>query len=334
MSSLERTLRDGTTMPAIGVGTFGSDRYSPAEVASGVETALGIGYRLVDCAAVYGNEDLIGGVLASAVAGGLPREELFVMSKVWNDHHAPDRVRASVEKSLTDLRVDHLDACFIHWPFPNSHGRGAHVDDRDPHARPYVHADFMRTWAALEELVDEGLVRHAGLSNVTVPKLRRILPDCRIQPSLTEVEHHPTLQQGELFQHLVDHGIQVVGYSPLGSPSRPERDRTPDDLVDMDSPAVVEIAERRGISRARVCVAWAINRGVVPIPFSVKEHQLRDLFEATTLRLTPEELHALRGTDRNNRLIKGQVFLWEGAGSWLDLWDVDGTIPGGQGYGS
>lgn len=328
------TLRDGSRMPAIGVGTFGSDRYSPEQVAAGVEHALAIGYRLVDCAAVYGNEDVIGATLATAFDGGLPRDDVFVMSKVWNDHHEPDRVRASVEKSLADLRLDRLDACFIHWPFPNTHAAHAHVDDRDPGARPYLHDDFMRTWAALEDLVDEGLVRHLGVSNVTVPKLKLILRDVRIQPTLAEIEHHPTLQQGELVQHLVDHGIQPVGYSPLGSPSRPERDRTADDLVDLDSPAVVEIAERRGISRAQVCVAWAINRGVVPIPFSVKEPQLRELYDATAVRLTPAELNGLRGADRNNRLIKGHVFLWEGAGDWLDLWDIDGTIPGWQGYGS
>lgn len=330
----ERTLRDGTRIPAMGIGTFGSDRYSASDVAAGVETALQVGYRLVDCAAIYGNEDAVGRTLTSAFSGGMARDEVFVMSKVWNDHHAPDRVRVSVEQSLTDLQLDHLDACFIHWPFPNTHGQHARVEDRDPDARPYVHRDFMRSWAALEDLVDEGLVRHAGLSNVTVPKLKLILPECRIQPSLAEMEHHPTLQQGELFQHLVDHGIQVVGYSPLGSPSRPERDRTEDDVADMDSPAVIEIAERRGISRAQVCVAWAINRGAVPIPFSVKEHQLRELYEATSVRLTPGEMNALRGSDRNNRLVKGHVFLWEGAESWLDLWDVDGTIPSWQGYAS
>lgn len=329
-----RRLRDGSGIPAIGVGTFGSDRYGPEQVAAGVEAALRIGYRLVDCAAVYGNEHVVGETLAAAFGGGLPRDDVFVMSKVWNDHHAPDRVRASVERSLADLRLDVLDAVFIHWPFPNTHAAHADVADRDPNARPYLHDDFMRTWGALEDLVDEGLVRHAGLSNVTVAKLDLILRDARMQPSLCEVEHHPTLQQGELFQRLVDQQIQVVGYSPLGSPSRPERDRTPDDVVDLDSPAVVAIAERRGVSPAQVCIAWAMSRGVIPIPFSVKEHQLRELFDATRLVLTPEEQDALRGADRNNRLIKGHVFLWEGAGSWLDLWDVDGTIPGWQGHGS
>lgn len=334
MSSQYRVLHDGSRIPRIGVGTFGSDRYDPDEVSRGVEHALTIGYRLIDCAAVYGNEAAIGRTLASAFDGGLPREEVFVMSKVWNDHHAPDRVRASVQQSLIDLRLDRLDACFIHWPFPNAHGRGAAVEDRDPNARPFITEEFLRTWRALEDLVDEGLVRHAGVSNLTVPKLKLILPECRIQPSLAEMEHHPTLQQGELFQHLVDHGIQVIGFSPLGSPSRPSRDRAPDDLSDLDLQAVVDIAASRNILPAQVCIAWAIQRGVIPIPFSVKHHQLRELFEAAAIQLTPDEVHRMRSVDRNNRLIKGHVFLWEGAGSWLELWDVDGTIPGWQGYGS
>lgn len=334
MSTHNRTLRNGSSIPPIGVGTFGSDRYGPSDVAHGVDTALQLGYRLIDCAAVYGNEAEVGTVLAGALDGQLTRDDIFVMSKVWNDHHAPDDVRASVEQSLADLKLDYLDACFIHWPFPNSHAQHADVSERDPNARPYENQAFMAAWAALEGLADEGLVRHLGLSNVTVPKLKLILPECRILPSLAEIEHHPTLQQGELFQHLVDHGIQVVGYSPLGSPSRPERDRTPDDLHDLSSPAVEAVSKRIGASPAQVCVAWAMARGVIPIPFSVKEHQLRELSEAIDITLSIEDIDLLRGADRNNRLIKGHVFLWEGAASWLDLWDVDGTIPGWEGYGS
>lgn len=317
-------------IPPVGVGTFGNDRYDAAQVARGVETALRLGYRLVDCAFAYRNEAAVGESLAKALREGLQREDLFVISKVWNDHH--DKVREGVERSLQDLQLDYLDACFIHWPFPNTHAPNVGGDSRDPDARPYIHDDFMRTWASLEELVDEGLVRHAGVSNVTMAKLELILLDCRIKPALAELELHPTFQQPEMVQYLFDHGIQPVGYSPLGSPSRPERDRTPDDLVDMEAPAVLEVAKRRGLTPAQVCVAWAVNRGIVPIPFSVEESQLQESIDASTVRLSAEDVHVLRGAERNNRLIKGQVFLWEGAGSWLDLWDVDGTIPGWDGY--
>jgi len=191
----------------------------------------------------------------------------------------------------------------------------------------------MRTWHALESLVDEGVVRHLGTSNVTIPKLRLILGDARIRPALNEMELHPTFQQPELFQFCVDHGIQVVGYSPLGSPSRPERDRTESDLVDLESPVVQEIARAHGVHPALVCLKWAVTRGQIPIPFAVKEGQYRaNLTAVVDDPLTPSEIEAMRSTERNNRLIKGQVFLWPGAGSWLDLWDVDGTIPGEDGY--
>jgi alcohol dehydrogenase (NADP+) len=328
-------LAGGAAMPAIGMGTFGSDAYGPDQVAAAVADGLRLGYRLIDCAAVYGNEAQVGEALGEALRSGLPRQELFVVSKVWNDSHSPADVARSVRRSLADLQLDYLDAYLVHWPFPNSHSRGADPTERDPHARPYDHEAYMATWQAMETLVDEGLVRHIGTSNVTIPKLRQILADARIPPALNEMELHPTFQQGELFQFCVDHDVQPLGFSPLGSPSRPLRDRTEDDLVDGEMPAVRQIAEARGVHPAVVCLKWAVARGQVPIPFSVKRPQyLSSLQAVTTDPLTPAEVEALRGVERNNRLIKGQVFLWPGASSWLDLWDVDGTIPGWGGYGT
>ena len=330
-----RTLSGGARIPVIGVGTFGSDRYDAADVSGAVRGAIAAGYRLIDCAAVYRNEADVGAVLREAIDGGVPRDELFVMSKVWNDAHDPAAAIASVRRSLRDLRLNHLDAVFVHWPFPNHHAPHADTDARDPHARPYIHEAYMATWHALESLVDEGLVSHLGTSNVTIPKLELILRDARIPPALNEMELHPCFQQPELFQYCVDHDIQPVGYSPLGSPSRPERDRTPADIADIEQPVVREIAAAHGVHPAVVCLKWAVARGQIPIPFSVKEAQYRANLQAVFEDpLTPVEIDRLRSVDRNNRLIKGQVFLWPGAGSWRDLWDVDGTIPGWEGYGS
>lgn len=330
-----RTLVSGARIPVIGLGTFGSDRYGADEVARAVRGAIADGYRLIDCAAVYGNESEIGVVLEEAMEAGVDRADLFVMSKVWNDAHEPEAADASVRRSLRELRLDRLDAVFVHWPFPNHHAPHADTDARDADARPYDHAAFMRLWRALEALVDEGLVRHLGTSNVTIPKLERILDDARIAPALNEMELHPCFQQPELFRFCLDHGIQPVGYSPLGSPSRPERDRTPDDIVDVEHPVVRAIAAAHGVHPALVCLKWAVARGQIPIPFSVKEAQYRANLRAVLEDpLTPEEIESMRSVERNDRLIKGQVFLWPGAGSWLDLWDVDGTIPGWRGYGS
>ncbi|WP_369068673.1 aldo/keto reductase [Kineococcus terrestris] len=325
----QRVLAGGARIPAIGVGTFGSDRYGPDEVAAAVAGALRAGYRLVDCASVYGNEPQVGAALAGAFEAGLPREDVFVMSKVWNDAHDPDAAVASVRRSLRDLRLEHLDAVFVHWPFPNHHPPMADTDARDPHARPYDHDAYLALWRALEGLVDAGLVRHLGTSNTTVPKLRLLLADARVRPALNEMELHPTFQQEELFSFCVEHDVLPVGYSPLGSPSRPERDRTPDDVADTELPVVREIAAAHGVHPALVCLKWAVARGQVPIPFAVKPAQYTANLRAVTEDpLTPAEVEALRSAERGNRLIKGQVFLWPGSRSWRDLWDEDGTIPG------
>lgn len=328
-----RVLRSGATIPRIGMGTFGSDRYTPDEVSTAVGGAIRAGYRLIDCASVYGNEPDIGGVLAASLADGVAREELFVMTKVWNDAHEPAAAIDSVHRSLAALRLDYVDAVFVHWPFPNHHAPFADAADRDPTARPYEHERFMELWHSLESLVDAGFVRHLGASNVTIPKLELILRDARILPAMNEMELHPCFQQPELFRYCIDNDIQPIAYSPLGSPSRPERDRDPGDIVDIEHPVVVAIAKARGIHPAEICIKWAVARGQIPIPFSVKEGQyLASLTAAYSDPLLPHEIESLKSADRNSRLIKGQVFLWPGADSWLDLWDVDGTIPGWSGY--
>lgn len=322
-----RQLYTGSKIPAIGLGTFGSDKYSPPEVAAAVKEALRVGYRHIDCAAVYGNEHLIGPVLSEAIAQGLPREELWITSKLWNDKHAEADVIPAFEKSLRELQLDYLDLYLIHWPFPNHHAPGVDVNSRDPHAVPYIHGNFMQTWRQLETLVDRGLVRHIGTSNMTVPKLKLLLRDARIKPAVNEMELHPHFQQTELFDFVQANGLVPIGYSPIGSPSRPERDRTADDTVDVDDPVIVRIAERLGLHPAVVCIKWAIQRGQVPIPFSVKRSQFLGTLRAIVGEpLTAADMQAIAGIDKNCRLIKGQVFLWEGAKDWEDLWDLDGEI--------
>ena len=327
-----RTLANGRTMPGIGLGTFGSDHADAPLVASVVREALRLGYRYIDCAACYGNEAEIGAVLREALDAGLPREELFIVGKLWNDKHAPADAVAACKQSIADLQVGYLDAYLVHWPFPNYHAPGCDGDSRNPDSRPYIHAEFMETWRALEELADAGLIRSLGTSNVTIPKLELILRDARIKPAVNEMELHPCFQQGRLFQYCLDHGIQPIGYSPLGSPARPERDKTPEDIVDMDEPVVRAIAAAHGVHPALVCLKWAVQRGQVPIPFTTKRsNALSNLRAVTEDPLTPAELEAMAAAERNCRLIKGQVFLWPGAKTWLDLWDVDGRIPGWEG---
>ena len=328
-----RVLYNGQKIPCIGLGTFGSDHVSAQEVASVVGEALRLGYRYIDCAACYGNEKEVGEALEHAVKGGLDRGELFILSKVWNDCHAPEKLVRACEKSLSDLRLDYLDCYLIHWPFPNYHAPGCDVNSRNPESRPYIHEEFMGSWRAMETLVKRGLVKSIGVSNVTIPKLELILRDAEIKPAVNEMELHPTMQQGRLFQYCLDHGIQPIGYSPIGSPARPERDRTPEDISDIELPEIVSIAGMHGIHPATVCVKWAYQRGQIPIPFTTKpKNALSNLKAIMSDPLTPAEMEAVTACERNCRLIKGQVFLWKGAESWLDLWDVDGTIPGWDSY--
>jgi len=323
----QRRLYTGAAMPAIGLGTFGSDHVSGEEVAAAVEGAAAVGYRHFDCASVYGNEDRIGGALRRIVAGGIRREELWIVSKLWNDRHAEQDVIPSCRKSLADLGLDYLDMYLVHWPFPNFHPPGCDVSSRSSDARPYIHENFMNTWRQMEQLVDMGLVRHIGTSNMTIPKLRLLLRDARIKPAINEMEVHPHFQQPELFEFVRAQGMEPVGYCPIGSPARPERDRTPEDTVDIEDPVIVAIAHRLGVHPAVVCVKWAVQRGQTPIPLSTKRiHYLANLQATVSEPLSADDMDAIAAIDKNCRLIKGQVFLWKPGQSWEDLWDLDGEI--------
>lgn len=321
----QRISHRGARIPAIGLGTFGSDHTSADEIATAVREAIGLGYRHIDCARVYGNESEIGKVLEEVVRMGIVRrDELWITSKLWNDMHGPGDVLLSLASTLKDLRLDYLDLFLIHWPFPNHHDPGVGVDARHPDSRPYIHDDYMSVWKQMERAVDTGLVRHIGTSNMTVSKLELLLRDCRIKPAANEMELHPHFQQPRLFDYCMQFGIVPIGYSPLGSPNRPERDRTPYDTVDLEDPVIVDIAKAHGVHPALIALKWAQQRGVVPIPMSTKRSNIRaNLAAIQTDPLTERELEAIGAIDRNCRLIKGQVFLWPGATGWEAIWDEE-----------
>lgn len=323
----QRTLYTGAPMPAIGLGTFGSEHTLADEVAAAVWGAVSIGYRHIDCASVYQNETQIGAALQDVFRHGISREELWIGSKLWNDKHAEADVIPSCRQSLSDLQLNYLDMYLVHWPFPNFHPPGCSVDSRSPDAQPYIHERFLKTWRQMERLVDLGLTRHIGTSNMTIPKLTLLLRDARIKPAVNQMEIHPHFQQQELFDFVCANGMEPIGYSPVGSPARPERDRTPKDTVDIEDPVIVKIADRLGVHPAVVCVKWAVQRGQTPIPFSTKRgNYFANLLCTTTVPLSAADMQAIAGIDQNCRLIKGQVFLWRGNQSWEDLWDLDGEI--------
>ncbi|WP_122643569.1 aldo/keto reductase [Luxibacter massiliensis] len=316
----------GDEVPCVGMGTFGSDRFTPEQVSNAVAGAIRCGYRMFDCAACYGNEDQIGEVFKAAFDEGIvERKDLYIMTKVWNDMH--ERVEESCRKSIADLQCDYIDLFFIHWPFPNYHAPGCDVDSRNPDSKPFSVEEFMSTYRQCESLVEKGLIRHIGISNMTIPKLDAVLPLMKIMPVACELELHPCFQQQELFDYLTKHNIQPIGFMPLGSPQRPERDMCPEDVADLQTPEMQEIAKAHGVHPAIIALKWARQRGQIPIPFSVHEMEyvsnLKSMMEDP---LTDEEMAKIATLERNNRLVKGQVFLWEGAKDWHDLWDEDGVI--------
>ncbi len=320
-----RTLPTGAKIPVIGLGTFGSDAVTGQQIAHAVLGAAAVGYRHFDCASVYGNEDLIGHSFHKILQCGIKREDLWITSKLWNDKHAEADVIPSCKKSLVDLQLDYLDLYLVHWPFPNYHPPGCAPDYHNPDARAYIHENYMKTWRQMEKLVDLGLVRHIGTSNMTIPKLKLVLRDARIKPACNEMELHPHLQQPELFKYVVESGIVPIGYSPVGSPGRPARDRTPDDTVDVEDPVIVRIAQRLKIHPAVVCIKWAVQHGQIPIPFSVNNY-LANLKGVVGEPLTAQEMAEISKIDRDCRLIKGQVFLWKEGQTWEALWDLNGEI--------
>ena len=322
-------LATGQEIPCVGMGTFGSDHFNAEQISAAVAGAIRCGYRLFDCAAVYGNEAEIGEVFQRALDEGIVRrEELFITSKVWNNMHGSGDVLLSAAQTFKDLRLDYIDAYFVHWPFANYHAPGCGGDSRNPDSTPFSAERYIATWRQMERLYDMGLVKNLGMSNMTIPKLKAVLPHCRVKPVMIEMELHPCFQQPELFRYCLEQGIQPIGFCPIGSPARPERDTTPEDKCDTRMPEMIRIAEKHNVHPAIICIKWAVQRGEIVIPFSVNEtHYFDNLKCVTEDPLTEEEMAEIGALDDpDNRLIKGQVFLWPGAEDWRALWDLDGTI--------
>jgi len=309
---------DGDAMPLLGLGTWKS---GPGEVQDAVAEALQIGYRHIDCAPVYGNEHEVGIALTDALeAGVVARNELWVTSKLWNDSHAPDDVRPAIEKTLADLRLGYIDLYLIHWPVAQRKGVGfpEHADDMvDLDELPIA-----ETWPAMEELVDDGIVRHIGVSNFSAKKLDALRATAHRKPEMNQVELHPYLQQQELLDYCSAHHIGLTAYSPLGSPDRPAGLKASDGPPVLDDPVIGAIAQRLGVAPAQVLIRWAIQRGTAVIPKSVNPERLAQNFAAAEIELTEEDMSQIAALDQHRRYITGTFWALEGSSySVATLWD-------------
>lgn len=312
------TFANGDTMPMLGLGTWKS---APGEVYDAVTTALQVGYRHVDCAPIYGNEAEVGRALQESFDDGVvDRDDVWVTSKLWNDSHAPEDVRPALEATLDDLNLDVLDLYLIHWPV--AHKKGVDMPQSPDELLSLDERPIRATWAAMQELVEAGLVRHIGVSNFSVPKLRRLIDAADHPPEMNQIELHPYLQQPEMLDFCDAAGVHLTAYSPLGSSDRPEAMKIENEPSLMSDPTVHEIADRHDASPAQVLISWALHRGTAVIPKSVTPAHIKDNRAAAELALTDADMDALAELDRGFRYVNGAGWTMEGSPYTLaNIWD-------------
>ena len=262
----------GGEIPALGFGTLVSDRN---ETRNATKTAVEEGFRHLDCAERYRNETEVGAALKELFADGtVRRDDLFVTTKLWNNNHRPERVKPALQASLGRLGLDAVDLYLVHTPFAFKPG-----DDQDPRDRfgAVVYdggVTLEETWTAMENLVDEGLCRAIGLSDIDVHGTRRIVDTARIKPAVVEVESHPYHPQWDLHEYCDTEGIILLAFAPLGHAMEPRL---------LDDPVIVDIAQRTGKSPAQVLLAWGIQRGTAVLTSSVRPRRISENFDIAAL---------------------------------------------------
>ncbi|MFE1627882.1 aldo/keto reductase [Brevibacillus reuszeri] len=262
------TLNNGVKMPWFGLGVFKVEE--GPELVNAVQAAIRNGYRSIDTAAIYGNEEGVGqGIAQGLKETGISREELFVTSKVWNADLGYESTLAAFDLSLKKLGLDYLDLYLIHWP---------------------VAGKYKDAWRALEQLYKEGKVKAIGVSNFQIHHLQDLMQDAEIKPMINQVELHPRLTQKEIRDFCKQEGIQVEAWSPLMQGQL------------LDNPVLKEIAERHGKSIAQVILRWDLQHGIVTIPKSTKEHRIQENADVFNFELTAEDMEKIDALNENHRV--------------------------------
>lgn len=261
----EITLNNGVRIPQLGFGVF---KVPPPETLAATQHALEAGYRHIDTADMYGNEREVGEALRRT---GIPREEVFVTSKLNNPYHAYDDALAAFERTLEALRFEYVDLYLIHWPLPKV-------------------GDFVETWRAMEEIYRSGRAKAVGLSNFQTHHIQKLLDKTELVPAVNQIEIHPYLTQQTVRDFDADHGIATEAWSPLA------RGRV------LDDPTVTAIAQQLGRSTAQVVIRWHLQRGDIVFPKSVTPQRMRENFEVFDFELTETDMAAITGLNREMRV--------------------------------
>jgi 2,5-diketo-D-gluconate reductase A len=259
------TMNDGRAVPQLGFGVW---QVSTEDIVPAVAKALEVGYRHIDTAAIYGNEEGVGQAIAES---GIPRDELFVTTKLWNSRHGRSEAVAAAEESLQKLGLDYVDLYLIHWPTPE---RNLFVD----------------AWLGLEDVQERGLSRSIGVSNFLPDHLQKVIDAGSVVPAVNQIEVHPTLVQRDVIAANDAHGILTEAYSPLGL------------AEDLNDPTVTQVADEVGRTPAQVILRWHLQQGRIVFPKSVTPKRIEENFAVFDFELTNDQLAAIDGVDRGNRL--------------------------------
>ena len=259
------TLNDGATIPQLGFGVW---QVEGDDVVPSVAKALHVGYRHIDTAAIYGNEEGVGRAIAES---GIPRESINVTTKLWNADHAHDDAIAAAQASLDRLGMDYLDLYLIHWPTPKAD-------------------NYVEAWLALETIQARGWTRSIGVSNFNEPHLKRVIAEGSVTPAVNQIEVHPTFAQTHLTRVNADLGIKTEAWSPLGQSE------------DLTSEVVTGLAAERGRTPAQVILRWHLQKGYIVFPKSVTPSRIEENFDVFGFELSDDEMAAIDALDSGNRI--------------------------------